>query len=269
MTACFGRCAQTKPWSPSAMRLLPRFTAVITVFLVAGCGAGPRQAGYRTVSRAAPAPGLRLADNPIARIEIIRGMRRDPLRFCRRRFVSEQRILQSSRRLLVGIRGRSMAPSLREGDLVMTIRPDRAPQPGDIIVFSSPDGRNRLIIKRVVARPGRTVALSRGLLRINGESVAQSPPIAWRTHELASMCRRGVAGPAAVRQNRLANGRAFPVLACGGPRIAPRDFDEVRVPYRHVFVMGDNRDRSIDSRVFGPIPHDSIVGIAACVADRS
>ena len=265
MTTWIADGRPSKPGSLSAMRMLPAFAAISAVVLVAGCGLGPRQAGYRPVSRAAP--GVRPADNPMARLEIIQGMRRDPLRFCRRRLVSEQRILESRRRLLVGIRGRSMAPTLREGDLVMTIRPDRAPQPGDIVVFSSPDGHNRLIIKRVIARPGHTVALSRGLLRIDGANVDQSPPIAWRTRELASMCRRGIAGPAAVRRNRLANGRAFPVLACGGPRIAPRDFNEVRVPYRHVFVMGDNRDRSIDSRVFGPISHDSIIGIAACVAD--
>ena len=248
------------------MRKLPGYAAVIAAFSVMGCEAGPRPANYRAISRAAPAPGVRLADNPIARIEIIQGMRRDPLRYCGHRFVSTERIRRSRRRLLVGIRGRSMAPTLREGDLVMTIRPDRAPQPGDIVVFSSPDGRNRLIIKRVVARPGGTVALARGVLRVDGEEVAQSPPIAWRTRELANMCRRGIAGPAAVRQSRLANGRAFPVLACGGPRIAPRNFEEVRVPYKHVFVMGDNRDRSIDSRVFGSISHGSIVGIAACIA---
>ncbi len=159
-----------------------------------------------------------------------------------------------------------MAPTLRDGNLIMTIRPDRDLQAGDIVVFSSPDGRNRLIVKRIVARPSRRVALRDGVLAVDGEEVRQSPPLAWRLHDLANMCRRRTPGAAAIRQHRLANGRSFPVLACGGRRTAPRNFEQIRVPYRHVFVMGDNRDRSIDSRRYGSLSEDNIVGVVACIA---
>lgn len=248
------------------MRKHVKFAGLLGALALAACESAPRPPDYRTGARSRPAQPLKLADNPVARMEIIQGMRRDPLRYCRRRFVSEQRIVDGRRRLLIGIRGKSMAPTLREGDLVMTIRRDRDIEVGDIVIFSSPDGRNRLIIKRVVARPGGRVALSDGILAVDGAEVPQSPPLAWRTGDLANMCRRGTAGPAAIRQHRLANGRSFPVLACGGPRTAPRNFEETRVPYAHLFVMGDNRDRSVDSRRFGPLARDRIVGIAACIA---
>jgi signal peptidase I len=244
-----------------------KLSVILTTFAVVGCeSAPPRRIQQHTAARSQANRPLRLADNPVARMEIIQGMRRNPLPYCRHRFIGRQRILAGRRRLLVGIRGKSMAPTLREGDLIITIKPDRDPEPGDIIVFSSPDGRNRLIVKRIVATPSGRVGLRNGVLAVNGEEVRQSPPMAWRLHDIANMCRRGDAGSAAIRQHRLANGRSFPILACDGRRTAPRNFEEIRVPYRHVFVMGDNRDRSVDSRRFGTLSQDNIVGLVACIA---
>ena len=239
-----------------------KFVVIFAALPLGACESAPtRPIQHRTAARP-----LRLADNPVARMEIIQGMRRNPLPYCRRRFVSRQRILNGRRRLLVGIRGKSMAPTLREGNLIITIRPDRDLRAGDIVVFSSPDGRNRLIVKRIVARPSGRVALANGVLAVNGAEIPQSPPLAWRLHDMASMCRRGNAGSATIRQHRLANGRSFPILSCGGRRTAPRNFEEIRVPFRHIFVMGDNRDRSIDSRRFGPLSEDLVVGLVVCIA---
>jgi signal peptidase I len=93
---------------------------------------------------------------------------------------------------------------------------------GDIIVFDSPlpDEFSEPFIKRVIALPGEEIAISDGVVHINGRPLAES--------YVAQAIRR--------------------------------DFAPVTVPYGSLFVMGDNRNYSRDSREWGPIPKDSIIG---------
>ena len=93
---------------------------------------------------------------------------------------------------------------------------------GDIIVFESPlpDEFSEPFIKRIIALPGEEIAISGGVVHINGQPLAES---------YVSEAMR-------------------------------RDFAPVTVPYGSLFVMGDNRNYSRDSREWGPIPKDSIIG---------
>lgn len=103
------------------------------------------------------------------------------------------------------------------------------PERGDIVLFHDPEGGKEPLIKRVVGLPGDRIALRHGKLSLNGEP-QQEPYVVNRA------CIRGA-----------------PKTCSFGP---------VRVPKAHVFVMGDNRVHSYDSRFFGPVPEDSLIGEA-------
>lgn len=122
----------------------------------------------------------------------------------------------------------SMVPTIQVGDRFMVDRlvyHFRAPQAGDIVVFDDPRHELPALVKRIVAVAGHTVDLRDGQVVIDGV-----PAYEPYTHGKASM-------PETVRM-------------------------PVTVPAGYVWVMGDNRTDSGDSRFFGPIPVASIHGRA-------
>ena len=121
----------------------------------------------------------------------------------------------------------SMVPTLEVGDRVFVnkfIYRFSEPERGDIVVFESVNGGEEDLIKRVVALPGDTVAVSGNVLSVNEEP--QSEPYL---------------------------NREIPDDSFFGPS---------RVSEGEVFVMGDNRANSADSRVFGALPVENIEGEA-------
>jgi signal peptidase I len=121
----------------------------------------------------------------------------------------------------------SMIPTLEIGDRVLVnkfIYRFTDPRRGDIIVFESVDNSNEDLIKRVVGLPGDKIAVRGGKLFVNGEP--QKEPYT----------------------NKKLPDRSF--------------YAQTTVPKNHVFVMGDNRGNSADSRVFGPLPEKNIEGEA-------
>lgn len=167
----------------------------------------------------------------------------------------------------------SMRPTILEGELVFVnklaydlkvpfttfhLAEWKNPQRGDIAVFFSPLDGTRLV-KRVVGLPGDHIALRANQLVINGQ------PVTWSE---ASDNWRAYATPlekqsASVTLEKLgAVNHPLQQLA-GQP--APRDFDEIVVPAGHYFMMGDNRDVSFDSRYWGCVPREKIVGRANTV----
>lgn len=135
----------------------------------------------------------------------------------------------------------SMAPTLDVGDRVVVNRlsyklgeVDR----GQVVVFSRPPGQvgqAEHLIKRVIGLPGETVTVSNGHIWIDGQRLSESY----------------------LAQEESSEPRTAAIPGCandGGSRT------ECVVPEGSVFVMGDNRRGSVDSRVFGPIDQDSIVG---------
>jgi signal peptidase I len=122
---------------------------------------------------------------------------------------------------IVRVSAGSMTPTLEQGDLVVVDRTDRDVVRRDVVVAESPrDGS--LLVKRAVALGGDTVGIEDGVLVVNDEPV----------------CEPGV-DPALV------DGMYF------GP---------VTVPDGSVFLLGDHRDGSVDSREFGAVPLSSVVG---------
>lgn len=114
----------------------------------------------------------------------------------------------------------------REGEHIFY--PLHPPQRGDIVVFHPPVGRaEKPYIKRVIGLPGEHVAIHDGSVYINGE-LLEEPYLGATTTSWP--------------------GR-------------PPDY-EIIVPEGHIFLLGDNRNNSTDSRSFGPVAIDEIIGKA-------
>jgi signal peptidase I len=121
----------------------------------------------------------------------------------------------------------SMMPTLEVGDRVFVnkfIYRIAEPERDDIVVFESIEGSEQDLIKRVVAVPGDTVAVQNGVLFVNGQ-LQEEPYV----------------------------NDAFPDGSFFGPTTVPED---------SVFVMGDNRGNSRDSRFFGPVSISNVEGEA-------
>ena len=155
----------------------------------------------------------------------------------------------------------SMLPTLEIGDRFVTVDSPQALAaltPGDVIVFLLPRDRTTDYVKRLVAMPGQTIEMRHGRLWIDGREVP---------HE-----DLGPAGPpaeAGVRRWRLTlpNGRSYVVwkTLAGGML---DDTPATTLGPDQLFVMGDNLDNSLDSRVpsaVGPVPRDLVVGRAAVI----
>ena len=154
------------------------------------------------------------------------------------------------------------------------------PQRGDVVVFRHPD-ENADLIKRVIGVPGDTVAMSGGRLILNGRPVPRQPlPAAKIAVSANSPCRTV---PPAAPTIALASGRGYCLYHAyretlpGGPSYTvldqldagpADDFSPTQVPAGHLFLMGDNRDDSLDSRFpayeggIGMIPTEQLIGRA-------
>ncbi|MCW2658021.1 MAG: signal peptidase, partial [Jatrophihabitans sp.] len=109
------------------------------------------------------------------------------------------------------------------------------PQQNDLVVFNKPanaEAPEKMLIKRVIGLPGDRLQLKNGHVYINGQLVDEPY----------------------VRK------------ACGArPTTATTSTSSWTIPDKHLFVMGDNRCNSVDSRTFGPIPTASVIGRAFAI----
>ncbi len=127
--------------------------------------------------------------------------------------------------------GESMEPSFETGDYLIVDEISyrfREPKRGEVIVFNNPYNPSQRFIKRIIGLPGEKVKLKEGKIIISnkkGEFVLDESsylPVSIKT--------------------------------------TPKMFDEITLRENEYFVLGDNREVSVDSRNFGPLPRKNIIG---------
>ncbi|MFN4104173.1 MAG: signal peptidase I, partial [Tepidimonas sp.] len=180
----------------------------------------------------------------------------------------------------------SMIPTLRVGDLILVnkyhygirlpvvntkVVDNHSPQRGDVIVFRYPPQPSLDYIKRVVGVPGDEVAYLNKRLFINGQPVPRTAEADFYDAEAMRYRKQFV--------EEIGGRRVHTLLDDERPAFIPAVVDfpgrehcqytvegvTCRVPEGHYFVMGDNRDNSLDSRYWGFVPERNIVGKAVFV----
>ncbi len=129
----------------------------------------------------------------------------------------------------------SNAPTFVPGDRILVNKQafdPNAVRRGDIVVFKAP-GEDKNFIKRIIGLPGETIRIEQGIVFVNGRKLGQEPLDGGEARE-------------------------------GSYRIRPAKIDlaEQTIPARHIFVLGDNRANSYDSRQFGTVPVGDVKGVA-------
>jgi signal peptidase I len=132
--------------------------------------------------------------------------------------------------------------------------------PGEILVFRYPADLNRDFIKRVVAVAGDTIQVRDDTLFVNG--VASEYATAYQDRFSPSILDDCWPGCLPSLRGRVAD-LAYDEIA-GNCFLTPGGQAAYVVPPLHVFMMGDNRDHSSDSRVWGPLHVDLVKGEALC-----
>jgi signal peptidase I len=123
----------------------------------------------------------------------------------------------------VKVEGTAMAPALNDGDLIIIDRKPAKLERGDIVIFLYPEDPVKSYIKRIVGLPNETIDIREGKVFINGQPLLE-PYI----------------NPELDRSSR---------------NLAP-----VTLAADSYFVIGDNRDNSSDSRIWGPLKRSFIYG---------
>ena len=128
---------------------------------------------------------------------------------------------------VVRVSGPSMKTTLADGDVLLAAR-FMVPERGDIAVFHiDQDAGGAAVVKRVVAGPGDSLSIRQGMVRVNGHGLLEDYiPEIWRTGT---------------------------TWGDGSAQVMGSD---------QYFMLGDNRDLSVDSRMFGPQPRRLVDGVA-------
>lgn len=131
------------------------------------------------------------------------------------------------------VKGNSMEVNFHDKEYLLTNKITyrfNSPQRGDVVIFKSPVNKNYDYIKRVIGLPGEVISLKQGKIYINNEVLDES--------------------------NYLSDSNYTPAGAF------LKDNSELTIPANQYFVMGDNRPHSSDSRDWGYINKNNIVGKA-------
>lgn len=166
----------------------------------------------------------------------------------------------------------SMIPTLAIGDYIVVnkfaygirlpiiktkVVPIEDPKRGEVVVFIPPH-KKQYFIKRLVGLPGDTVSVQNNILYINGQAVTQTPIGKNTSGDAPSACPNYT-----IAQEQLGE-TAHRMQTCDFASHPSRE-GTWQVPAGHYFMMGDNRDNSEDSRYWGVVPDENIVGKAFAI----
>lgn len=149
----------------------------------------------------------------------------------------------------------SMKPTLLVGDFILVnklVYRLSEPRRGDIVVFEWPLNPQIHFIKRIVGMPGDILEIKEGRVFINGREVATRFEREERENGVIKL----------IYEETLPSGVKHKIALYQSPLLPRKDIPPIRIPEGHYFVMGDNRDNSEDSRYWGLLPRENIVGKA-------
>ena len=149
----------------------------------------------------------------------------------------------ASRIKLFRMPSESMAPAVKRGAQLVVDTHDRSPTLGSLIMFRAPNQQDNVYLKRVVALPGDTVSFEGGVFVRNGVPL-----------EVSNGC------PESHDSQGYATERYLDTCVRVSTPAIPPNTAPTQVPDEHVYVLGDQRSQSLDSRTFGPVPFENISG---------
>ena len=177
----------------------------------------------------------------------------------------------------------SMLPTLQSGDLILVnkftygirlpiinhkIISINDPQRGDVMVFKYPKDMSQDYIKRIVGVPGDKIVYRNKRLTVNGQESAYQPLAEYLDGERLAYSKQFTENLTGV-QHRILNDDAAPAYVQKPDRFPKHELCTYNaegfactVPVGHYFMMGDNRDNSLDSRYWGFVPDKNVVGKA-------
>ena len=123
----------------------------------------------------------------------------------------------------VRFEGKSMTPALNDGDRILILKSLWQPQRGDVVAFYYPKDTTKSYVKRIVGLPNETIEINGGKVIINGNQLTET-----------------YVNP---QQNMFF-----------------ADFPPLQIPAYKYYVLGDNRDHSSDSRLWGTVSEELIYG---------
>lgn len=129
------------------------------------------------------------------------------------------------------VRGNSMYPNFHDGEYILTDKISYRvgePKRGDVVIFKAPRNEEYDYIKRIIGLPGETIKISSNQIIINNTALPES--------------------------------YLDKIITSSGSFLRPQD--QILVPENNFFVLGDNRSHSSDSREWGFVPKENIIGKA-------
>lgn len=124
----------------------------------------------------------------------------------------------------------SMSPGLKKGELIFILKVGK-PEFGDIVLIKSPLEPEKVLLKRIIAQEGDTLEIRNKIIYRNDKKMK----FRWKTLSTDT--------------------RIFPMKFTGRDNLAV-----IRIKRKQYFILGDNLDYSFDSRTFGPVHEENIIG---------
>ena len=161
----------------------------------------------------------------------------------------------------------AMANTIIPYEKVLYRRGNENIQRGDILVFKYPNDQKVFFMKRVIGLPGETVEVKGPTVLINGQALAEK-------HTYINF--DGNNKKAAYQELKTEGSGSYQVYLFGGKDEVTESQDTpfatkapLPIPPGHYFMMGDCRDNSLDSRYWGTLPRDLVVGKVMVLIDSA